>query len=143
MLPIYLYSAQSFPVGTQLNHVQSTRNIFPETKFKPSIYIQNSLTASLSSTVETKIFNSRLENIFNRIPTMIHGPLNTIQKPVARLKQFLENELPILEFIWPKKDFLLKSFFVLSIIFMFAGNFLKVKVSAKVACDNSSLNILL
>jgi hypothetical protein len=65
---------------------------------------------------------------------MLFGPLNTIQKPFARLKKIFRNELPILEFIWPKKDFRLKSFFVLSIIFMFAGNFLKVKVSAKVAC---------
>jgi hypothetical protein len=134
MLPIYLYSAQSFPFGTQLNHIQLTSNIFPETKFKPSIYIQNSFTASLSSTVETNFSNNFLENIFNRIPKMLYGPLNTFQKPFARLKKFFRNELPILEFIWPKKDFRLKSFFVLSIIFMFAGNFLKVKVSAKVAC---------
>lgn len=45
-----------------------------------------------------------------------------------KLQHFFTNQLPMLHYLWPKDDFRLKSFLILSLVAMFLGKWFNIKV---------------
>ena len=60
---------------------------------------------------------------------------------VREAKEFLDTQLPMLRYLWPKDDLKLRVFLVLSMVFMFIGKWFNVKVPfiLQRAIDSASL----
>ena len=53
--------------------------------------------------------------------------MNPITK-ARQVKEFLNTQLPMLRYLWPRDDLRLRVFLVLSMVFMFLGKWFNVKV---------------
>ena len=86
---------------------------------------QNGLTMMSSTAATTATPTTRVEQtIKDRVVNTAMYPFNKVREA----KTFLDTQLPMLRYLWPKDDPKLRVFLVLSMVFMFIGKWFNVKV---------------
>lgn len=56
------------------------------------------------------------------------SPLTRAIRAGRKARRFVQTQLPMLTFLWPADDVPLRIFLVLSLVFMFLGKWINVKV---------------
>eukprot|EP01041_Mallomonas_annulata_P010862 gene10862-22680_t len=83
-----------------------------------------------------KMNTERIRNVKNgpfRFNDVGHTIINKIKKlsiwrPFEKMNSFIQNELPMLKYVWPHDNIRLRIYLVLSMVFMFLGKYYNVQV---------------
>lgn len=91
-----------------------------------------SATRSSITSSENKISVGKKSGFANGILAKLLQPITipiaAVKKRVFDVKNFLDVQLPMLKYLWPRDNLRLRIFLVLSMIFMFLGKWFNVKV---------------
>lgn len=70
----------------------------------------------------------RKEDLVRKLKEFFLAPFVFVLTKICKIREFFENQLPMLQYLWPKDNFRLRLFLVTSMVFMFVGKWLNVKV---------------
>jgi ABC-type multidrug transport system fused ATPase/permease subunit len=70
----------------------------------------------------------KAERIVSILKNLFLAPFIIAFGKIFEMKEFFANQLPMLQYLWPKDSLRLRIFLVISMVFMFMGKWLNVKV---------------